>query len=334
MTSERGGNKMAMSFDEKYTQCIRNLKNVDMPDCSRDETSLFADFVELLVIFSKGDGIAYGDIQDRFFGEPDEKNTSERNDANESFIDGIFSLIEERRVLYRNLYPFDIGNKQIITLKKDLSLPQKLYVFLLLSSSLDIFKSFNAEITTDFEMVSYEAIKSFMPNAVVKSFGKLSEYEGTAIEKIRKLADDICLPTDDHEIGCIGEKNVQERGLDIVSWIPFDDKCQNKIIYLCQCACGKQYEYKQHDIRRFEHYYRFYKTKPQRTLFVPYALINPKDGKFYHSDYIEDGYLIFERLRIINLAKRKEDVLTLLKSTDLVERCIQDYCTHTETVII
>jgi len=44
--------------------------------------------------------------------------------------------------------------------------------------------------------------------------------------------------------------------------------------------------------------------------------------------------LIFERLRIINLAKRKEDVLTLLKSTDLVERCIQDYCTHTETVII
>ena len=96
-----------MSFDEKYTQCIRNLKNVDMPDCSRDETNLFADFVELLVIFSKGDGIAYGDIQDRFFGEPDEKNTSERNDANESFIDGIFSLIEERRDLYGDQYPFD-----------------------------------------------------------------------------------------------------------------------------------------------------------------------------------------------------------------------------------
>ena len=325
---------MEMSFDEKFAQCIRNLMNVDKPDCSINETNLFADFVELLVLFSKGDGVAYGDIQDRFFGEPDENNTSERNDANESFIDGIFSLIEERRVLYRNLYPFDIGNKQIITLKKDLSLPQKLYVFLLLSSSLDIFKSFNAEITTDFEMVSYEAIKSFLPNAIVKPFGKLSEYKGNAKEKIRFLADDLGLPTDDYEIECVGERNVQERGLDIVSWIPFEDKCQNKIVFLCQCACGKQYEYKQHDIRRFEHYYRFYKTKPQRTLFVPYALINPKDGKFYHSDYIEDGYLIFERLRIINLAKRKEDVLTLLKSTDLVERCIQDYCTHTETVII
>ena len=152
---------MAMSFDEKYTQCIRNLKNVDMPDCSRDETNLFADFVELLVIFSKGDGVAYGDIQDRFFGEPDENNSSERNDANESFIDGIFSLIEERWNLYGNQYPFEVGKEKVVILRKELSLSQKLYLFLLISSSLNIFKSFNAEITTDFEMVSYEAIKSF-----------------------------------------------------------------------------------------------------------------------------------------------------------------------------
>ena len=225
------------------------------------------------------------------------------------------------------MYPFDLGSEHIIRLKNDLSLSQKLYLFLLFSSSLDIFKSFNSEITTDFEIVSCEAIKSFLPHAIVKSFGKLSEYEGTAKEKIKKLADDIGLSTDDYEIGCIGERNVQERGLDIVSWIPFEDKCQNKIIFLCQCACGKKYESKQHDIRRFEHYYRFYKIKPLRTLFIPYALINPKDGKFYHSDYIEDEYLLFERLRIVNLAKKKEDVLKLLKSTRIVERCIQECCT-------
>ncbi len=327
MTSEHGGNKMAMNFDDKFTQCIRNLENLDKPDCSRDETNLFADFVELLVMFSKGDGVAYGDIMDRFFGEPDESNSSERNDDNESFIDGIFSLIEERGDLYGEQYPFEIGKEQIVTLKRELTLLQKLYLFLLISSSLDIFKSFNAEITTDFEMVSCETIKLFLPNAIVKSFGKLSEYKGNAKEKIRNLADDIGLPTDDFEIDGVGERNVQERGLDIVSWIPFEDKCQNKIIFLCQCACGKRYESKQHDVRRFEHYYRFYRTKPQRTLFVPYALINPKDGKFYHSDYIEEDYLVFERLRIICLAKRKDDVLTQLKSACLVERCIQDYCT-------
>lgn len=326
MTSEQGGSKMVMSFDDKFFQCLNNLENLDKPDCSRDETNLFADFVELLVIFSKGDGIAYGDIQDRFFGEPDEKNSSERNDADEFFIDGIFSLIEERRDLYGDQYPFEVGKEQIITLKRDLTIPQKLYLFLLMASSLNIFKSFNAEITTDFEMVSYEAIKSFLPNAKVKSFGKLSEYKGNAKEKIRTLANDIGLPTN-YDIDCVGERNVQERGLDIVSWIPFEDNCQNKIIFFCQCACGKQFESKQHDIRRFEHYYCFYRTKPQRTLFVPYALINPNDGKFYHSDYIEEDYLVFERLRIISLAKRKDDVLTLLKSACLVERCIQDYCT-------
>lgn len=314
-----------MSFDDKFIQCIRNLEGIDKPDYPRNETNLYADFVELLAVFSKGDGIAHGDIQDRFFGEPDENNSSEKNDDNESFIDRIFALIDERRYLYGNLYPFYLWDEQTIRLKNNLSLSQKLYLFLLFSSSLNIFKSFNSEITTDFEVVSCEAIRSFLPNAKVKHFGKLSEYKGTAREKIKKLADDIGLPTDDDEIGDIGERNNQERGLDIVSWLPFKDKCQNKVIFLCQCACGKQFESKQHDIRRYKNYYRFYRTKPQLTLFIPYSLINPKKNKFYHSDYVEDDYLVFERLRIINLAKRKKGVLALLNSTCLLERCIQEY---------
>lgn len=316
---------MVMSFDDKFIQCIRNLDGIDKPDYPRNETNLYADFVELLAVFSKGDGIAHGDIQDRFFGEPDENNSSEKNDDNESFIDRIFALIDERRYLYGNLYPFYLWDEQTIRLKKNLSLSQKLYLFLLFSSSLNIFKSFNSEITTDFEVVSFEAIRSFLPNAKVKHFGKLSEYKGTAREKIKKLADDIGLPTDDDEIGDIGERNNQERGLDIVSWLPFKDKCQNKVIFLCQCACGKQFESKQHDIRRYKNYYRFYRIKPQLTLFIPYSLINPEKNKFYHSDYVEDDYLVFERLRIINLAKRKKGVLALLNSTCLLEKCIQEY---------
>ena len=316
---------MAMSFEDKFAQCIRNLDNLDKPDCSRDDINLYADFVELLVVFSKGDGIAFGDIQDRFYGEPDENNSTERNDNCEAFIDKIFTLIEERVFLFKDLYPFEIGVERGLTLKDSLTLSQKLYLFLLFSSSLDIFKSFNSEITTDFEVLSCEALKLFLPNAKVKHFGKMSEYKGTAKEKIKELAKELDLPINDYEIGCIGERNVQERGLDIVLWLPFEDKCQNKIVFLCQCACGKKYESKQHDIRRYEHYYVFYRTKPQKTLFIPYSLINPNVGKFYHSDYIEDEYLVFERLRIINLAKKKQDILTLMQSTLLVEKCIHNY---------
>ena len=196
---------------------------------TRDDINLYADFVEMLVVFSKGDGIAYGDIQDRFFGELDDKNSTERNDANETFIDEIFTLIEERVAQYEELYPFEIGREGVLTLRDALALPQKLYLFLLFSSSLNIFKSFNAEITTDFEIVSCEAFKLFIPNAIVKHFGKVSEYKGTAKEKISKLATDLEIPTNEYEIGSIGERNNQERGLDIVSWLPFGDKCQNKI---------------------------------------------------------------------------------------------------------
>ena len=121
---------MEMSFENKFTQCIRNLDNIDKPDCSRDDINLYADFVELLVVFTNCVGIGYGDIQDRFFGEPDENNSTERNDSHEAFIDTIFTLIEERISLFRDLYPFEIGTERILTLRNSLSLSQKLYLFL------------------------------------------------------------------------------------------------------------------------------------------------------------------------------------------------------------
>ncbi len=309
---------MAMIFNEKYAKCVQALKDIDMPDFSRDETNYFADFVELLTVFASEDGISYGDIHDRFFGEPDENNTSEKNDSNESFIDSIFSLIEERTNLYEASYPFSV-NERLVKLKDNLSTRQKLYLFLLMSSSLDVFKSFNSELTTDFETLSLKAMQAFLPNAIVKPFGKNTEYKGTAIEKIKKLAQEIGLPTKEYELTQIGKKNNQERGLDLIGWLPFPDNCQNKIVFLCQCACGKNLEYKNHDTNRFENYYVYYKTKPQHTLFVPYSLINPKEGKFYHSDYIEENCLLFERLRILNLIANEKN-LAELKSIELIDK--------------
>lgn len=325
---------MAMSFDDRFGECVASLFNEDRPDCPRDDVNLYADFLELLVIFSRGDGVSEGEIQDRFYGEQDkideredkdERNNAELTDVKESFIKGIFSLIEERVSQYAELYPFELTENQIIFLKEDLTEPQKLYLFLLISSSLNYFKAFNSVITKDFEIVAFETIKALLPTFEVRHFGKLSAYTGTAKQKIQQLAVDIGLPVDEDELNSIGERNNQERGLDVVSWLPFEDKCYNKVVFLCQCACGKQYESKQHDIRRFENYYRFYKAKPQMTLFIPYSLINPKKNKFYHSDYIEDDYLIFERLRILFLSRKNDSVYKQLSSKELVERCIQYY---------
>lgn len=322
MTLRTNERKIMMTFEDKLQQCIRNLERIDKPDHSRYHVYYFADFIELLALISGIDGISYGDVLDRFFGEPKEETNSEGHDKNESFLDGLFLLIEERINLYKEVYPFK-KEDDVISLKSDLSSDHKLYLFLLLSSSLTIFRSFNAELTTDFETICYEAMKAYLPNAIVKEFGKNSEYTGNAREKIMRLAEDIGLTTDDYEIQQIGERNIQERGLDIVGWLPFKDNCSNLMIFLGQCACGKQFESKQHDVRRFKHYYHFYRTEPQYTFFIPYSLINPSERKFYHSDLIEDDYLIFERMRILSLLKGNDSVYNNLNTKLLVEACIK-----------
>lgn len=312
---------MPLSFEEKFRVSIEYFKNISKPDYTKSELNYYADFIELTALFSNSDGITLGDIQDKFFGEKDYESAEKRDD-DESFLREIFQIISERHLLYNDVYPFSFYEDEILKLKSDLTLKNKLYISLLLSSKLNIFNEFRSTLTTDFETISYIAFKNFLPaNSIVKEFGKNSEYEGNAIEKIRNLANDLNIAIDDYELDQIEERNNQERGLDIIGWLPFSDRCGNKIVFLCQCACGKQYESKQHDTRRFENYLKFYKASPQHTLFIPYSLINVRAKKFYHSDYIEKDYLIFERKRILEYYNAS--VFENSESFRIVNKCVE-----------
>jgi hypothetical protein len=312
---------MQTSFEDKFSNCIQNFNNISKPDYTKSELNYYADFIELTALFSNKDGITLGDIQDRFFGEKDYENAEKRDD-DEKFLNQIFQRISERNLLYANDYPFSYSEDEILSLKSDLTTNNKLYISLLLSSKLNVFNEFRKDLTTDFEIISYSVLKNFLPtNSTVKEFGKNTEYKGNAIEKIKKLATDLDLAVDDYELNQVGERNNQERGLDIIGWLPFNDKCSNKVIFLCQCACGKQYESKQHDTKRFENYLKFYKTHPQHTLFIPYSLINVRAKKFYNSDYIEKDYLIFERKRILEY--HNNNAFENTESYKLVSKCIE-----------
>lgn len=321
-----------MTFEQKYDVCKDYMRSIAYNSYRRSEINRFADVVELLALFNKESGVSKGDVEDFLYGENDnaleedgdseDVDESENNDRKEKFVDDIFKILNDRIVLYEELYPFSITNN-ILYFKDTIDVCEKNYIFLLISSLLDIFKLFQPVLTTDFETVSYEAFKKYLPCATIKQFGKNSEYRGNAKSKIKQLAADLGLPVDEYHISQIDERNNQERGLDIVGWIPFEDNCQNKIVFLCQCACGKKYEYKQHDTHRFESYYDFYKTKPQHTLFIPSSLINIDTQMFYHSDYIEEGFLVFERKRIVSLLKGN-NVINSLNSKELVERCLAD----------
>lgn len=181
---------MPMSFDERFALCISNIADVSKPDYAQYEVSYYADFIELLALISGGDGVSYGDVQDRFYGEegeendpefvenedtnPEETTVSRTNDLREALIDSIFNAIKERVQLYEDLYPFELSSSNVITVKSDISVDHKKYIFLLLSSTLNLFQPFNTGLTTDFEKLSYNVLKEFLPSAEVKAFGKNS----------------------------------------------------------------------------------------------------------------------------------------------------------------
>jgi hypothetical protein len=312
---------MEMTFEEKFKLCVQTFENQSAPSYVRQDIYLYADFVELVTIFSKNGEVSIGDIQDRFFGTKEYDNASER-DEDEALLQEIFLRLEERSILFGDTYPFLFdSDKTLLVIKTDLNDKHKFYIYLLVSCKLNIFKTFATELTAEFEFICKDALVQYLPSyAVVKNFGMNSAYSGNAKNRIKGLAADLNLTVDEYELSQVSERNNQERGLDIVGWLPFEDKGMNLLVFLAQCACGKNFESKQHDTRRFKNYLHFYKIAPIHVIFIPYSLINTREKKFYHSDLIEHDYLIFERKRIVELYDITN--FNTLKSFQVVESCI------------
>lgn len=176
-------------------------------------------------------------------------------------------------------------------------------------------------LTTEFELLSGEVLKEFLPDkAVIKQFGKNTGYKGSARDKIRALADELNIDTDEYEINQISKQNNQEEGLDLIGWIPFKDNNPNTIIILGQSGCGKNWYGKKFETSRYENFFHFYKQPPIHTLFIPYA-ISSNEGRFYQSKDIVKPTLIFERKRLLEYSQN-QDFFDYFKSKEIVERCI------------
>ncbi len=319
-----------MSFDNKLKDYFAsvNIKLSGKP--AEHLTHIYADYVEIVSLFSNQNYVSTSDILDRFRDEgiitkkkKDDEQASE-NDKNEQWINTIFQIVNEREYLYTADYPFDILGNNKIKLKSQDQLTDKnrLYIFLLLASSLNVFGLFESELTSEFELVCYHALAKYLPShATVKSFGKNSEYTGSATEKIIKLASDLKVKVNDDFLNKISAKGNQERGLDIIGWISFSDDVANHFSLFCQCACGKEWYKKITETRRYERYYKFYCNKPSHAMFIPYSLINFQDSDFYQADELGTDTLLFERKRILNYI---EDFtfFNALDSKKLVDDCI------------
>jgi hypothetical protein len=291
----------------------------------------YVDYVEMISLISNSNYVTKVDLLDRFIDlniivkDSGSEESASINDKNEAIIDDFFDELSNRPYLYGIDYPFDITHNSIILKNADVITPKgKLYLYLLVSSSLSFFKDFQHILTSEFEMICYYSLINFMPkNAITKSFGKNTEYKGLGNvgNKLKTLASDINVPINEHFFSKFSQSGNQERGLDIVSWIPFNDKIPNLVILLGQCACGKEWFGKLGETFRFERYFNFYQKKPIHALFTSYSLIDHQVGGFYQADEIGNT-LIFERRRILEYLS---DVTFFddFDSKKLIDRCIE-----------
>ena len=288
---------------------------------------LYADYFELVSLFNKDTVITVSEMLDRLKDEgmikrnTDIENQAEQNDKDEIFVREVFNLLKQRSQSFSNDYPFACSDESLSFIDT-LYAKQKIYIFLLLASNLNLFKDYQSVITTEFEIISKKALESYLPKfAEVKNFGKNSEFTGSACEKVRKLADCMNLTVDEKYLGSVSSKGTQDLGLDIVAWLPMEDNIGNFISVFAQCACGKEWNKKLNETRRYNNFLKLYLSKITHSLFIPYSLINYNDSVFYEHHEFGEAILLFERKRILSLIE-DGSIFNNLDSNSLIEKCI------------
>lgn len=321
------------NFETKLTEQFDSLK-ISVLNESKYKTHLYADYVELVCLFSN-DFVSQNEIIDRLQdnGEtfsvvetPDGKfglYDTERDDKAEEWTYSIFEYISERSTIYGTSYPFtiDVTKGVKIINKKALTEKHKLYLFLLLASSLKFFKKIKNELTSDFEILSEIVLQAYLPaNAKVYGFGKNTKFTGNAQDKIKNLANEINIPYCERIVSQISLNNSKEEGLDLIGWIPFEDNNPNTIIILGQCSCGKDWFSKQNETQRYDRFYYPYLLPFTHAFFLSGDYKN-NNGIFGIDKDLTPNHLFFERRRLINLAR--PNTLDNLKYTNrIIEKSV------------
>lgn len=328
------------NFNKKIAEQFSSFE-VKRPNESKNKIQIFADYIELICMFSK-DYVSKSDVIDRLIDSGEEFSVStpvdgeigliesQKQDKAEGWANTIFEYIEERKTTFNDLYPFEIKRETGVKLLESHALTelQKLYLYLLIASSLNSFKKLQFEITKDFELLSELILKSFLPkNAIVYGFGSNTKYTGNAQNKIIQLSKDINVDIDKRIISQISNQSSKEEGLDIISWLPFEDNNPNTIIIFGQCACGKDWFGKQIETYRYNRFYKHYLQPFTHAMFYPHDFRN-KDGRFGFDIDLFDNNLVFERRRFLNLANNNIfEHLTYSKK--IVDKCIE----YTEDIV-
>jgi len=88
-----------MNFNAKLQKQFTDF-NISIPNIPRHKFHLYADYIELIALFTKSE-VTKSDILDRLFDEGlSDNNKPETNDKNETWINEVFDLIYFRNNLF------------------------------------------------------------------------------------------------------------------------------------------------------------------------------------------------------------------------------------------
>ncbi len=312
------------------------IKNIEIaPDKPYYLSHYFCDYIELIALINNGI-VSISDICERFKINESLGGNNEASEIDDEWngrIQEWFDILAVRESIFNDFYPFEIAGERSnhIQLKNNLSNHHKLYLFLLLSSSLKYIKRDTSTLTSDFEKMSLKVLKNYLPNnAHSRIFGttatKDDGYIGTLKDKIDALATDLKYTTK-YEENSINHQNTGDGGVDLVAWIAFtEDSNQDNIqVFLAQCTTGKNWLQKQHEPDKITNLINF-KTFV-RVMFVPYDARKNNRGFSEQNDIL--NILLFDRIRVVYLLASNIKEIMSLSSFEIVQYFIE----HKEPIV-
>lgn len=283
------------------------------------DKNVWADFVELSCLTNIDREISLGDMLDIAMSEGSEgpergsDAAGEQEDSYRRQFTDIFHYLENRSHILGAYYPFTFIDEDTITIDiANLSLEQRLYLFLLYCSNLSRFDhSSRSSLTKEFEAISRFILARIYPTYHVETFGTASNptdlfYGGNLIERMEKLAQ--CLHT---ELSPSTKSNPRyqkpsgDGGLDLVGFSQLDNESSAvPFIPLCfaQCACSvDQWKNKQSSIKFDEWNPRLLQLPRYcEFIFVPFSL-RGSDGKWSPTDADQMVVIPIDRIRFVHI---------------------------------
>ena len=231
-----------------------------------------------------------------------ERNDVRRDDASAALA----AEIERRSALLRDAYPF-VADRGSLQFKASNDASERIYLSLLKLSSngADLDRG-------SFEQVVADALKAYLGRDRAKAmpFGWRNEAEVDRPRRFKEMMNSLHaqsgewhwrpksgFPTDP------SPRDVKDCGIDVVAWIPMPDGRIGQVFIVAQCATGKNWIGKLHDVNwgRLSNWIESVPEKwgGTRCFAVPYHI--PNTARWF--EVSGDGGLILDRARITLLLR-------------------------------